>query len=185
MNSQFKTRKEAKASGSRFYFTGVACPQGHTANRYTSSSGCSKCVWKHKKECVAAARKRIVAKRKADGLCRCGRSKPESGNRCCQLCLDEYRAYNQQVKREAIDAYGGKCVCCGETHIDFLTIDHGNNDGAAHRKEVGINHRMYLALKRAGFPQDRNLRAMCWNCQWGRRISGVCVHQQVRKAVGV
>ena len=38
-----KTRAQAKVQGSRFYFSGQRCKNGHTAERYTSTGGCVPC----------------------------------------------------------------------------------------------------------------------------------------------
>ena len=45
-------------------------------------------------------------------------------------------AQNKRVRREAIEAYGARCVCCGETEREFLTIDHSK----------GAKHEMYGRL---------------------------------------
>jgi hypothetical protein len=37
------TRAAAKAAGSKFYFTGEACPQGHVELKYTSNGNCTAC----------------------------------------------------------------------------------------------------------------------------------------------
>ena len=38
------SRKEAKATGSKYYGTGRPCTRGHTANRYASDGCCIECV---------------------------------------------------------------------------------------------------------------------------------------------
>ncbi len=38
------------------------------------------------------------------------------------------------LRTQVINSYGGSCVCCGETELVFLSIDHINNDGDKHRK---------------------------------------------------
>lgn len=43
--------------------------------------------------------------------------------------LSHYRDLRQELKREVLKVYGGVCSCCGENRIEFLTIDHVNNDG--------------------------------------------------------
>lgn len=43
--------------------------------------------------------------------------------------------YARRLKLEVLAGYGGKCICCGETHPAFLTVDHINNDGAEHRTQ--------------------------------------------------
>lgn len=86
---------------------------------------------------------------------------------------------NQRIKLAALNAYGGTvCGCCGETTLAFLSLDHANNDGAAHRKITGAGSRLYNWLLREGYPQDLNLRVLCFNCNLGRRVNGgTCPHQ--------
>jgi hypothetical protein len=38
-----KTREEARATGSKAYFTGLFCKQGHIAKRWTATGNCSTC----------------------------------------------------------------------------------------------------------------------------------------------
>ena len=73
-------------------------------------------------------------------------------------------------------SYGGKCECCGEAHREFLTIDHVNGDGAAHRRAIGgKGRRLYVAIKAEGFPQDR-YRLLCLNCNISLGFYGYCPH---------
>ena len=44
------------------------------------------------------------------------------------------RNYRDKARQELYEAYGGKCECCGETRIEFFTIDHINGNGAQERK---------------------------------------------------
>lgn len=44
------SRKEAEAFGWRRYFTGLPCPKGHVAQRYTASSNCVYCETVHKRK---------------------------------------------------------------------------------------------------------------------------------------
>jgi hypothetical protein len=49
--------------------------------------------------------------------------------------LQAQRDCNRKLKEAAYKAYGGfRCACCGEAEPLFLSLDHVNNDGAAHRK---------------------------------------------------
>jgi hypothetical protein len=79
-----------------------------------------------------------------------------------------------------------RCECCGETTLDFLTLEHPDRDGARDRAEVmgssygknGVGGSAYYRrLIRLGLP-DKNLTVLCFNCQWGRVISGVCPHRK-------
>lgn len=82
------------------------------------------------------------------------------------------------LKQSVIDAYGGKCACCGINTHEFLTIDHVNGDGAAHRKENGISSgrsfKLYRLLTNQGFPPG--FRVLCFNCNSSRGFYGYCPH---------
>jgi len=86
-----------------------------------------------------------------------------------------------KLRTEVIDAYGNKCNCCGESIIQFLTIDHVNGDGnkdrlASGRKRGG--HALYSKLRREKYP--KGYRVLCWNCNSGRHVNGgVCPHKEV------
>lgn len=82
----------------------------------------------------------------------------------------------RRLKDEAIAAYGGQCRCCGETAREFLTIDHKNDDGAAHRKIVRASD-ILRWLKDRGWPQD-DFQLLCWNCNCSRGIHGFCPHER-------
>jgi len=43
---------------------------------------------------------------------------------------------NRRLKLRVYEAYGNRCVCCGESNLGFLSIDHINGGGRAHRQEV-------------------------------------------------
>lgn len=97
----------------------------------------------------------------------------------CELCKEEERIrtkkYREEKKQKVIDAYGGGCECCGETELDFLTIDHRNGDGAAERKQKLYGTTLLNKIIREGYP-DR-YRVMCFNCNLSaHQHGGVCVH---------
>lgn len=114
-------------------------------------------------------------RRREKGLCSlCGR--PAAGKPRCPKCREVAVRYEQRLKREVIARYGGKCECCGESEMAFLTIDHVFNNGAQHRKEMG-SARVYNYLKRNGYPRE-GYRVLCFNCNCGRRINGgKCPHE--------
>lgn len=125
--------------------------------------------------------KAIRSQRKVKGLCvlGCGRF-PEMGKVRCSECIlrgsewqkKEYR----RLKAEIVEGYGGRCECCGESAIDFLTLDHKYNDGHRERRENNYNLlRLYRRVIRDGFPE--RYRVQCYNCNCGRaRNGGICPH---------
>lgn len=84
-----------------------------------------------------------------------------------------------KLKREVVDHYGGKCSCCGETEITFLSLDHVNNDGAEERRRITSGTNMWYHARKEGYP-DR-YQVLCFNCNHGRFINGgVCPHQVIQ-----
>ncbi len=87
---------------------------------------------------------------------------------------------HRKLKLQVVKEYGGKCVCCGESIPEMLTIDHINGDGATERRKFrgkNENWDFYAYLRRNGFPKD-NYRLLCYNCNLGAyKNGGVCPHQ--------
>jgi len=94
---------------------------------------------------------------------------------------EKHKIYNlksrKRIKVETLDHYGGQeCVCCGETRIEFLTLDHINGGGNTHRKEIGNRggYNYYSWLKKNNYP--RGYQVMCMNCNHSRGHYGYCPH---------
>jgi len=98
----------------------------------------------------------------------------------CTKCQNISRSFSQYRKKfKVIENYGGKCICCGENELGFLTIDHGNNDGAAHRKKICTKGGtwFYSWIIKNNFPNNLGLQVLCWNCNSGRQMNGsICPH---------
>jgi hypothetical protein len=77
-------------------------------------------------------------------------------------------------KSRIFAAYGGKCACCLESRIEFLTLDHINGDGKTHRKQVGRSN-VYRDVEKRGYPAT--FRLLCFNCNCSRGIHGYCPHE--------
>lgn len=104
-------------------------------------------------------------------------SKPlHDGTLVCLECHTTERQRAVQTKSKAMLKYGGKCACCGEGRVAFLTIDHINNDGADRRREPGYHGGSYFYRKLLTLPIDTTLQVLCYNCNCGRRSTGVCPH---------
>jgi hypothetical protein len=111
---------------------------------------------------------------------------------------DKFSEYNKKsnlkLKREVMNAYGGICACCGETELGFLTIDHIDDNGAEHRREMAAARGAdgtrwgqagaptYRWLRKNGFPPG--FQVLCANCNSGRYWNGgVCPHQEIAEAL--
>jgi hypothetical protein len=88
-----------------------------------------------------------------------------------------FRMRNIRWKREAIAAYGGSCACCGETAIEFLAIDHVNEDGHEHRNDGLRRGHIYLWLRRNKHPQGGRFQVLCNNCNIAKSMYGGCPHR--------
>lgn len=94
--------------------------------------------------------------------------------------MSEYsRNSKRRLKVSVFAAYGGSiCACCSETHLEFLSIDHINGGGAAHRRELGGAHyvgtNIYKWLKDHHYPEG--FRVLCMNCNFALGHFGYCPH---------
>lgn len=91
------------------------------------------------------------------------------------------RVYQAKTHREyklaALEVIGMQCACCGEATIEFLSIDHIDNDGRIHRKEIGRNGSIYDWLAKVGYKTRYRLQTLCFNCNFAKRYNGICPHQ--------
>ena len=133
------------------------------------------------------------------GICyRCAKRQPMSGVGICKRCSvegnarrllhkDSYNAVHRKARQrdrlEAFDAYGGRhCACCGESHIEFLSLDHIEGHGAAHRGQDDMKNirgsEFYRWLKKKGYPPG--YQVLCMNCNSAKRQSGSCPHRRAK-----
>ena len=92
-----------------------------------------------------------------------------------------FKKYNQKLRLEVLIHYGGnppKCACCGESHIEFLTIDHIHGGGRKHSKITGLGTSFYKWLRKNNFPDG--FQVLCWNCNCAKGHYGYCPHDQNR-----
>lgn len=80
---------------------------------------------------------------------------------------EKARAYNENLKEKVFGHYGKMCCLCGFSNIAALTIDHVNNDGAEHRRQLkgsrqGGGMMTYRWLIKNDFPAG--FRTLCQNC---------------------
>lgn len=91
------------------------------------------------------------------------------------------RAEKEKQKRLRLSIlihYGGdppKCDCCGDSNVEFLTVDHIDGGGNEHRRIIGGSGRLYQWIKNNGFPEG--YRILCCNCNHSMGAYGYCPHQ--------
>lgn len=95
--------------------------------------------------------------------------------------IEQAKANRQRLKLEVLRGYGNPlCACCGEAHVEFLSIDHINGGGNTHRRALGtVGHGFYLWLKRQGYPPG--FRVLCMNCNFAMRHGGHCPHSTLQR----
>lgn len=84
----------------------------------------------------------------------------------------------QKVRLKILIHYSGdppKCMCCGEKHVEFLSIDHINGDGARHRQKLGGSS-FYEWIVKNNFPLG--LQILCYNCNCAKGFLGYCPHKR-------
>ncbi len=177
-------------------------------DKHGTKTVCDYCLQRHNDRDKEKRKERIQKK-----LCTtCGNRAPIFNRKTCQECLDKHKSWlnkNQKDnkgymisnklkssrqrkdrKQKVIDHYGGKCLCCGEIGLLFLTIDHINENGAEHRRQIAPNFNsrvpggdhFYRWLEKNDFPDG--FQTLCYNCNIGKhKNSGLCPHKQINSGV--
>src|SRR3990167_2782356 len=94
---------------------------------------------------------------------------------------EKRKAQRRILKQKVINGYGGKCECCNESILEFLTLDHINDDGAEHRRKLRSrqSRRLYDDIIWRNFPSG--FRVLCFNCNSARGFYGYCPHKPGEK----
>ena len=137
------------------------------------SCRCKACIsvqnkdyYRRNKEKVKAQTRRYAQSKKHD---------PERKRKMRQYHINRHR----NLKRKALDVVGTSCACCGEAGFEFLTIDHVNNDGHIHRKEINMRN-IYEWLANNDYQSPYELQTLCFNCNFAKRYNnGVCPHEHL------
>jgi hypothetical protein len=77
---------------------------------------------------------------------------------------------NVKIRTEVVEKYGGHCVCCGKSNIEFLSIDHVNGN-----KEKENRSSYYYKLYRTS-EILKDYRVLCFNCNLSLSNHGYCPH---------
>lgn len=97
--------------------------------------------------------------------------------------LEKVRAiknrYNAALRIAALKIYSRgkmKCACCPESHIEFLALDHIEENGAEHRREIKKSN-IFQWLKLHNYP--KGFQVLCHNCNYAKAFYGVCPHKEL------
>jgi hypothetical protein len=122
----------------------------------TGKTICSRCYGKipRKRVCVNC------------GPVSCTRWHSNEKGRICHSCAEKKR--RKDTKLKVFTHYcNGKPVCnekdCDVDDVDMLALDHINDDGAFHRKEIGVKNGFHIyewAIKN-NYPKI--FQVLCWN----------------------
>ncbi len=88
-------------------------------------------------------------------------------------------SYNQRIKKECFEHYGGLptiCNCCQTSYLEFLSLDHISGGGNAHRQQLGNNQAVYRWLKKTKWPIGYQI--LCFNCNHSKGVGNFCIHQK-------
>lgn len=129
---------------------------------------CKSCVREVNQTYYKAHRERCIA----NAIDWADRNKETDRKRRSEYHWKRYR----ELKIAAFRVYGTKCVCCGEDSLGFLTLDHADEGGERHRKEIKRAN-FYHWLFHNNYPMRPRLQTLCYNCNYGRgRNGGICPH---------
>jgi hypothetical protein len=87
------------------------------------------------------------------------------------------KAIRVRTRLKVIEAYGGRCTCCGESQPEFLCIDHIYGGGNEQRRTGLIATRFYRFLIKNNFPKD-TYQLLCHNCNLAKGFYGECPHNR-------
>lgn len=91
---------------------------------------------------------------------------------------------NQSDRRRKVEVFTHysngipQCNCCGETIIEFLALDHINNDGAKDRAKGLTGKNIYSYVRKRNYP--KGFQVLCHNCNQAKGITRnhVCPHKE-------
>ena len=100
----------------------------------------------------------------------------------CKAC--RARGDNARLRLEMIAALGGKCACCGETHPQFLTLEHvkggthyyGRRGGKDSNRVLSNTYKEIRAARRDGWDRTK-WELLCMNCNHAKGHYGQCPHR--------
>lgn len=151
-------------------------PLGPRKRQLSSCSNCGKPAARFRKTCGSPE---CIRERQASSAIK---------NRKFPTPTERSFSYRLRQKLAVLGYYSSStysCKCCGESRLEFLTIDHINGGGAKHREELGQGRRskgaggFYYWLIRSDYPEG--YQVLCQNCNFSRGLFGYCPHDVSKK----
>jgi hypothetical protein len=80
-----------------------------------------------------------------------------------------------KLRLELLEVFGGKCMCCGESHPYFLTLEHIK--GVGHKKnKMPPVHVLLREAKKDGWDRTK-YELLCISCNFAKGHYGQCPHR--------
>jgi len=83
--------------------------------------------------------------------------------------LEAIKIRDLEDHKKIFDILGNKCVSCGETNLNFLTLDHIHNDGYLDKTKNGssLTKTFIRKYRKSGWPIEeikQKFQILCYNC---------------------
>ena len=102
-------------------------------------------------------------------------TKNEQCSNCYATSSADAKIRRGKTRLAALNKYGHRCNCCGETNEVFLAFDHVNDDGYIHRKEIPIHKFLTWLIDNE---ITDTIQILCHNCNWAKHVTkGNCPHK--------
>lgn len=81
------------------------------------------------------------------------------------------------IRLKALNLYGGKCECCGESRYEMLTFDHKVKTYYKDKiRGVALVYEVIKEYKENGYPNGK-YGVLCWNCNTAKGFYHYCPHE--------
>jgi hypothetical protein len=94
----------------------------------------------------------------------------------CKSCIGKRTM--ARLKLQVFEGLGSKCNCCSEAHPYFLTVDHVQNNGAQHKRDLGSDN-VYAIYRQVVVDKFDPLKwqLLCMNCNFAKGHYEECPHK--------
>lgn len=83
--------------------------------------------------------------------------------------------HRKRLRSKIFDILGWSCACCGESHREFLCIDHIHGGGNKHQRSAGGSWGVIRDIVKDPNIKDK-YRTLCFNCNNSLGLLGYCPH---------